>query len=131
MFDKTMRKVSSLLSEKYVREWERFAEKVPPSDNVQEYLLRFPDAFHVPFARELFGDKQYDYVSNVAPIKPYEKGYNNYLYVYNYVNGNIIGDSRPEMKRYMITDYVRWINHGVRSRITETIIFYKYWCQLN
>ena len=43
-FDSTLKKVRALLPEKSKKEWEEFSELVPDSDDVNEYLLKYPDA---------------------------------------------------------------------------------------
>lgn len=45
--DTTLKKVKAILPDKAKVEWERFAELAPDSDDVNEYLRKFPDAMYV------------------------------------------------------------------------------------
>jgi len=45
--DTALKKVRALLPEKTKEEWENFCELAPDSDDVNEYLRKFPDAMCV------------------------------------------------------------------------------------
>lgn len=44
---------------KHIEDWKRFADIVPKSDDIDEYLLTHPEQFHVPFRSTLFKGKFY------------------------------------------------------------------------
>ena len=49
-----------------VTAWNDFAEHVPESDYVQEYIQRNPEAFHIPFKEILISGVNVDNTAQIA-----------------------------------------------------------------
>lgn len=69
-FEKVMNRIRDYFQshQQVIDDWIRWDnEKLPQSDDVQEYLQKCPEEFHIPFQEELFGGILPDLKTHVAP----------------------------------------------------------------
>eukprot|EP01036_Dinobryon_divergens_P034074 gene34074-44025_t len=83
-----------------------FAKEVPESDDVQQYLEKFPDRMHIPFGSELFGTA-YSNCQSTVPAVTAE------------LRRKLRAERDKERRRYRAAECVTWEQRGDRRPVVS------------
>ena len=51
--------------DKYLKDWETFVNLCPKNDDSEEFVRDNPDLYHIPFKKELFKGRHFNYITYV------------------------------------------------------------------